>query len=477
MGPVLESSSSTDVNDSASPLLPAASAPEAIRLLADRVSMLVWMVDANDTYLYLNGSARAFFKAGEVMRLADWINCLHPDDRERAQATLRAARAAREEYQVEYRIVCSDGSVRWMMGCGAPHFDATGAYAGYVGTTIDVSDRYEALARLARSEQRFRSLTSLSVDWYWETDEADRIVFLSEGSSAWLEQDASGWLGRSRAELFGDADCATLAECGARLKARQPFKDLIHERRCPGEQPRYASLSGEPIHVDGDYRGYRGVGRDVTERMRNEASLVRLATHDALTGLPNRTLLNQRLEQSMVRARRDNESLAVMFVDLDRFKAINDSMGHGAGDALLKQVAGRLRGVIRDEDHVARLGGDEFVIVARCPDGKASAEELARHVLASLKTPVDLPGQEVVIGASIGIGMFPSDGSSAEVLFRNADTAMYRAKAAGRNGYRFFLGAMAEQVQSRMAIESALRRADFWRTAHAAARRQKSSAA
>ena len=207
---------------------------------------------------------------------------------------------------------------------------------------------------------------------------------------------------------------------------------------------------------EGYAQGLTGLMTDITARKQAEKQLELLATHDTLTGLPNRALLNDRMQQMLESGPR-NSSVAVMFIDLDRFKEINDSLGHVPGDMLLCEVAHRLRNALRPADVIARLGGDEFVVVAHCSSGETSASSIAGKLLSALATPIDVGGHAVVIGASIGISMFPEDGQSKEVLFQAADTAMYRAKDAGRNGYCFFEPEMSVMAKTRMALGVSLR--------------------
>jgi diguanylate cyclase (GGDEF)-like protein/PAS domain S-box-containing protein len=197
---------------------------------------------------------------------------------------------------------------------------------------------------------------------------------------------------------------------------------------------------------------------EITERKQTEARLEQLATHDILTGLPNRTFLNLRLQEILDKARKE-ESVAVMFIDLDRFKEVNDTLGHDPGDTLLREVARRLQSIMRPSDMVARLGGDEFIVVANCLHGPQAAAIIAEKLLSALKAPFTIENQEVFVTASIGISLFPHDGNSKEILFKNADMAMYSAKAAGRNNFRFFESEMSEAAGVRMKLENALHRA------------------
>jgi diguanylate cyclase (GGDEF)-like protein len=189
------------------------------------------------------------------------------------------------------------------------------------------------------------------------------------------------------------------------------------------------------------------------------AQLEHAATHDSLTGLPNRVLLADRLAQATAQSERYSRGFAVMVVDLDRFKSINDSLGHIAGDELLKEMASRLSQQLRKADTLARLGGDEFVLVLNEISGPRDAETVASKVLAGMAQPVTLSGLEVQISASIGISVFPEDGVDAETLLQHADAAMYHAKKNGRNAFQFFAPVMNAFARERLEIESGLRRA------------------
>ncbi|WP_168204763.1 PAS domain S-box protein [Noviherbaspirillum sp. UKPF54] len=914
--------------------------------LADSCRMIVWMTDVDDNFVYLNQSAAALIGAGVPLSVSDWARFIHPDDLPNVRRVYREAKQAHAEYQCEYRVVRSDGGIRWMLGSGAPRHDAAGEFIGYTGTVLEVTEQHEAHERLAaseanqrlmteyssdlishcdrngiylfvspsytralglepadlvgrsvydfvhpddwhivrsevqrqvqdgaesslieirkrhrdghyiwmgtkarimldavtkaktgsvsvsrditserharaelkRSEERFRSLTQLSSDWYWEMDEAERFTFFSDGLQRVFGIAPEYALGKTGFELALCTQQPDLETYRSRVAAREPFRNLVFIVRDPvGGGTRHACISGEPVYEDGIFKGYRGIGRDIsaekelllqlarlaeenkaliehspdimvlfdasgrilranravkrvigyepeeltgrhhlefvtpgtreetkalvaaigdasdtvpdlencwlrkdgsavhlswavrrmddsgltyatardvterrrtraklrranqrlntilesigdaffsvdrnwrltyanrkaivfvgverdaaigkviwdivpgirnspifehyqhamrsgekvsfeavyeptgawvevrayphegglsvffhditarrvaeqavreseqrlremleitpagyfltdaegivqdvnpalcalsgyakdefigkdikrflpscpltaglaasgaghametvirhkdgrpvyvllnlsaksdtsgprsltafvtdiTERKQAEARLQQLASHDPLTGLPNRSLIGQRVE-SLLEAGPADETLAVMFIDLDGFKQVNDSMGHASGDGLLRQVALRLQCNTRTGDVIARLGGDEFVVAAHCPDGKVSAEAIAQRLLAALTAPFDIEGQEVFVSASIGICMLAADTRSRDLLFQNADTAMYRAKAAGRNCYRFFEAEMSVEAKTRMTLEHTLRRA------------------
>jgi diguanylate cyclase (GGDEF)-like protein len=197
---------------------------------------------------------------------------------------------------------------------------------------------------------------------------------------------------------------------------------------------------------------------DITERRRSEAKIAHMALHDALTGLANRVLLNEQLEQALARVKR-GEMVAVHLLDLDHFKNVNDTLGHPAGDKLLKDAASRLRALVRETDTIARMGGDEFAILQVAIGQPADATALAQRVIESVGAPYEIDGRQVLIGTSVGIAIGPADGLTSDQLMRNADLALYRAKGDGRGTYRFFEAEMDAQMQQRRAMEYDLRKA------------------
>jgi len=215
----------------------------------------------------------------------------------------------------------------------------------------------------------------------------------------------------------------------------------IWDRRKNGECfPVWLSITAV-CSDEGGVTHYVATHTDITLRKAAEDDIKQLAFYDPLTGLPNRRLLQDRLHQAMSQAKRERGRLALLFLDLDKFKPVNDAFGHQTGDELLQAVAQRLQACVRESDTVARLGGDEFVAVLEDVKGPESAAKVAREFVRLLNQPfVVAAGQEARIGASVGIAMFPTDGDSTEILLQHADAALYRAKAAGRNTYRFHSG-------------------------------------
>jgi diguanylate cyclase (GGDEF)-like protein/PAS domain S-box-containing protein len=300
--------------------------------------------------------------------------------------------------------------------------------------------RKQAEESLRESEARFRSLTQMSSDFFWETDAQHRVSQLVHGpnSEPLIGRDA---IGKATWELPSvHPDEAGWAAHRAGLDRHEPFRDFEFARVAPDRTTRYFSVSGEPYFAaDGGFLGYRGVGRDITGVVLARERIASLAYSDALTGLANRTSLAPALAAAVERTHRRGSKLAGVFIDLDGFKQINDLYGHDAGDALLVEVARRLRASLRASDPVARLGGDEFFVVLEDLHDNAPAERVADKLLSAILRPYELgPGKQAGISASIGISLYPDDAGDAATLMKHADAAMYSAKQAGKNAYRFF---------------------------------------
>ncbi|CAA7626774.1 putative Diguanylate cyclase [Candidatus Terasakiella magnetica] len=254
-------------------------------------------------------------------------------------------------------------------------------------------------------------------------------------------------------------DSAFYASMWKTLDDTAIWQGEIWNRRKSGEAfLEWLSISVVP-DIDGRPLRYVSVFNDITELWRKDEHIRHQAYHDALTGLPNRFLLQDRLEHALDIARRARSALAVLFLDLDRFKLINDSLGHEMGDHLLRAVAGRISDCVRKSDTVARLGGDEFVVVLSDPSGTDEVAHTAERIITALAIPLLLAGRELQVTSSIGIAMFPQDGREANALMKNADTAMYQAKDCGRNAFRFFDSGMNNHAIERLDMEVALRHA------------------
>jgi diguanylate cyclase (GGDEF)-like protein/PAS domain S-box-containing protein len=230
-------------------------------------------------------------------------------------------------------------------------------------------------------------------------------------------------------------------------------------RKKSGETyPEWASITAVKDNLD-NVLEYVFIGSDMSERKYAEDRILHQANYDQLTNLPNRNLFMDRLHQSLQRVQREGTMLALLFIDLDRFKNINDSLGHSAGDKLLVEISKIMKDTVRESDTIARFGGDEFAVILSPIYGLKNASRVASALLESLRTPINIDGYEAIIGASIGISMYPADGKNEEELVKNADTAMYRAKESGRNNYQFFTEEMQQAAKDRLVMEIDLRQA------------------
>ncbi|HJV51724.1 MAG TPA: PAS domain S-box protein [Noviherbaspirillum sp.] len=343
---------------------------------------------------------------------------------------------------IDWRLLHKNGDM--VMCEGSIHLirNADGEPAGFRGFLRDVTKRRAMEAALRDSEERFRDLTELSSDWYWEQDADYRFVQINGDVLAKTGMAAQDYLGKTLWELpFDGVPGEQWMEHRSRLAAGEPFYELVLKTAaaCDGAQ-RYLSISGLPVWDGaGQLVGYRGTGKDITERKLAEERIRHLASHDILTGLPNRLMFNQMLSQQLQQARRYRRKFAVMFIDLDHFKAVNDNFGHEAGDLLLKETAKRLAESVRASDFVARLGGDEFVVIIQEMGDMDQLRCIAQKIVASVRAPLLLSGTTHHVTASVGICVFPDHGQDEDALLNHADAAMYEVKHGSKNAFQFYL--------------------------------------
>lgn len=358
-----------------------------------------------------------------------------------------------------------DGSFVWIeVSFSLTRDEANGPVTGYVASLRDVSDRKRIEEDLRISEERLAMALDSGSDGIWDLDVSTGSVRIS---GPWLsilgygDEDIapciSGWEQLTHPEDLARAKSLLAAH----FKGASPKFECEYRVRCKGGGYVWTLARGKVVARDDAGRALRIVGThiDITRRKEAEALVAHMALHDSLTQLPNRTLFQDRLVQTIDHAERHGGSFAVLACDLDRFKTVNDTCGHSAGDMLLRLVAERLSSVVREGDTVARLGGDEFAIILRELDQLKQASFVASRMIASIEAPFVLDGRAVTIGISIGIAMAPAPASGVvpDQILRSADLALYRAKAEGRNSFRFFEAGMDAQIAERMALEHDLR--------------------
>ena len=317
----------------------------------------------------------------------------------------------------------------------------------------------ERTTALRAAEANYRLIAENAGDLIAMLDREGRRLYASPSFNVHFSDD----------QVAEHSDSFAIVHPEDRSRIQQTFVETVEsgqgrraEFRCiakDGTVRHFESVGDPVLDENGTVSHVVVVSRDITERRAAEDRIRYLALHDALTGLANRALFSERIGQTLAHARRRGSRVAVMFVDLDRFKVFNDSLGHDVGDHLLAAVAERLRACLRQEDTVARLGGDEFAVLVDGVEGESAFASIAQKIIDAVRIPVEVDGHELNVGASIGISVFPDDGDSPETLLKHADLAMYQVKASGRNHFRFYRPELNQRADRRMTIENGLRRA------------------
>lgn len=341
-----------------------------------------------------------------------------------------------------------------------PIFGADGTVAGILGFGYDVTKEVRARNELRASEERFHLALEAAGDGVWDWNITAQKFALSARGRAMLgygENDIGCALDDWLAITHPDDQDRVRSNTMACVQGRIPFLSCEYRVRCKDGSWKWLLARGAVVHRDKTGWATRMVGTTID--ISSEQETLRRANFDTLTGLPNRNLFRDRLEHELEAARRTGKLIALMFIDLDRFKEVNDLLGHDAGDKLLRECAVRIRSCVRAADTVARLGGDEFTVILNDLDDRAHVETIAQKILQVLARPFNLNQERIHISGSIGITLHPEDGSEPEHLVRNADQAMYVAKNAGRNRFRFFTRSMQEHAWHRIRLIGELRNA------------------
>jgi len=338
---------------------------------------------------------------------------------------------------------------------------ATVAYIRQSKVDTRLREQAELEARIRnRAEEILSDYEETGQGWFWETDRRGQIVYLSRPVAEIVGRTVEDLLGRPFAELFNLREQSGEGErtLAFHLSARSSFSDLAVRAATPHEEERWWSITGRPTYdTFNNFQGFRGSGADLTEKRRSQEHASRLAHFDSLTGLSNRFRMSQTLEKILTAPQVQHRSCSVFLLDLDRFKQVNDTLGHPAGDALLKQVAQRLERVVGKVGRVGRLGGDEFEVIVPGKSERTQLGHLAGQIIENLSQPYSIEGSRVMIGASIGIAIAPDDGQSSEALIRNADLALYAAKDGGRGRYHFYAADLHSDAEERRKLEDDLR--------------------
>lgn len=379
---------------------------------------------------------------------------LHPEDRESVVNAVNEALIMGKKYDIEHRVVRPDGVERTVHEQGEVLHGNDSKPLRMIGTVQDITELKKSQFDLRLADNVFKN----SMEAILVSDKDNRILRVNGafiGITGFMPADV---IGKRPQEVLssGKHDKEFYKQLWATLLSTGYWEGEIWDRRKSGEIfPARHNISVVKNEND-EIVQHISIFNDITHEKRAKERIETLAHYDQLTRLPNRMLFNDRLEHAIQRATRDPHQVGLMFIDLDRFKNVNDTLGHHAGDRLLQIVAERLKECVREEDTVARLGGDEFTIILEKLTNAEDAAVVADKILKSITKKMNLDGHDVVVGGSIGVSVFPDDGDDAESILKNADIAMYRAKEQGRNQYQFYTSALAKAAEGRFHIEREL---------------------
>ncbi len=406
------------------------------RTLANSGQALIWTSGTDKLCNYYNNVWLNFTGHSledEVGR--SWTEGVHPDDINRCVAVYESAFDRRENFSMDYRLRRHDGEYRWLQDDGCPRFNSQGEFIGYIGYCLDITER-------KRTEENLKITASV----FENTQEA---VLITDANNTIIDVNPAFFqvTGYTREEVLGlkptvlssgRQDKAYYEAMWQALQQKKAWRGEIWNRRKSGEV--YAELLSISVICDdyGKVVRYVGVFSDITHIKEHEAKLSRIANYDALTGIPNRLLLADRMRQSIAQTFREQNMMAVCYIDLDGFKPINDTMGHDAGDTVLVEIARRIENTIRGGDTVARLGGDEFVVLLLGLERYDECATSLERLLAAISQPLIVKSRACAVSASIGVSLYPLTEEDPDILLRHADQAMYAAKKSGGNRFHIY---------------------------------------
>lgn len=428
---------------------------ERLKYALNKVKMYVWERDLFSTDVVRIGDPVDVL-GDNPKSIEEFIARVHPQDRPEVSRAIHAAINHNKSYNLEFRFQHMRGQEIWLADVGGIVND--GRKDRFVGLCFDITERKELELSLVESEARFRDIVRATSDWIWETNANHQLVYLSEKFASDSLKLVERLIGKNFSVLVDDAESSDVIHLMAQMREQRAFRDCTLALTTPSGEDLIWRFTGQPIYdSEGQFLGYRGTISDVTSEAKARAQVEHLAHHDSLTGLANRTLMQIELEQALERFDKSNEQTAVICIDLDNFKDVNDSFGHRAGDLLLREVAHLLQSVSRRGDTVARFGGDEFVVIVSGQDVATIAESIGRRLHAKARQPFKVDNHTAYIGFSIGVALAPIDGMAPDMLLRKADAALYAAKAQGRGRLCFYEASLETTRQTRKKLEHELR--------------------
>lgn len=429
---------------------------QRLRTLIETEPECVKVVDSRGQLLEMNKAGLAMLEIGTLVEAQKYtlFDYILPEYRDAFRALHKRVMQG-ENGTLEFEILGLRGTRRRLETHAVPLRDAAGEVTSLLGITRDITERKQVEIQLRLAAKVFEQ----SSEAFMVTDADTHIVMANQAFTTITGYSEAEALGKTpRMLASGHQDDNFYRAMWESINTLGHWQGEVLDRRKDGSiYPKWLSIS-RVLDAQGNVTHYIGIFSDISQRKQDEERIQRLAHFDVLTGLPNRVLLNDRISHALSMAQRSHSQLAVLFLDIDHFKNINDSIGHRIGDELLKLVAERLNSVVREEDTVSRLGGDEFILVLQDTDADGAAH-VAEKLLASVARPYQIEPYDLIITPSIGISMFPADGENFDTLYQCADVAMYRAKHDGRNNFRFFTPAMQANSTRRLRLENALRHA------------------
>ncbi|WP_434774433.1 diguanylate cyclase domain-containing protein [Pseudomonas oryzihabitans] len=407
--------------------------------VSEPVYSAVWSTDARGICISSLESPAGLIPLMKGVSLSAWLGVVQADDDARIAMELAAALEHVAPFNIEVPIQCTDGATRRVMFSGLPSLSSGTSQGQYSGFILDITGQRRALEDALRAAAEYRLLVENSTDLIAHCDTNGRYISVSPSYSKMIGWSAEEMVGRFVVEFLHPDDQGPAKDALAHLFNGGVVPDVVEVRK-QHRDGHFITLGTKACCVSDPSTGHSIgavlVSRDITREKLRLVELEKLASCDPLTGLSNRACISERVH-SMLLQREDHIETAVLFIDLNGFKAVNDSLGHAAGDALLLKVSQRLQGCMRCGDVIGRMGGDEFVVASKCGDRNA-ATVVAQRLLDSLKAPFDIHGAKVQVGASIGISLSGPSVTTATVLFEHADLAMYRAKARRDGSYEVY---------------------------------------